>query len=95
MVSVLNHLPLVDALRKREREYYEALGKLESFADEDDEARKSARELREAVEMVRVLRRIVPSCDLKAIHSAFGAPGDFGYDTPVGDALSRLYRGEP
>ncbi|HKY40714.1 MAG TPA: hypothetical protein VJN18_32490 [Polyangiaceae bacterium] len=23
-----------------------------------------------------------------------GAPGDFGYETPVGDALSRLYRGE-
>ena len=27
----------------------------------------------------------------KQIHTAFGAPGDFGYGTPVGKALQRLY----
>ncbi len=26
------------------------------------------------------------------IHSAFGAPGDFGYGTPEGDSLIALYR---
>lgn len=30
---------------------------------------------------------------VREIHEAFGAPGDFGYDTPLGDALASLYRG--
>jgi len=25
------------------------------------------------------------------LHGAFGAPGDFGYETPIGSALARLY----
>ena len=27
----------------------------------------------------------------KLIHTVMGAPGDWGYDTPIGEALSRLY----
>ena len=30
----------------------------------------------------------------KKIHKAFGAPGDFGYTTSIGQALQRLYRME-
>lgn len=29
------------------------------------------------------------------IHGAFGAPGDFGYETPQGVALFRLYKLRP
>lgn len=29
---------------------------------------------------------------IDAVHRAFGAPGDYGYGTPQGDALFRLYK---
>lgn len=29
---------------------------------------------------------------IKDVHKAFGAPGDYGYDTPQGDALFALYK---
>lgn len=29
------------------------------------------------------------------VHKAFGAPGDFGYETPQGVALFRLYKLRP
>lgn len=29
---------------------------------------------------------------IEAVHKVFGAPGDYGYDTPEGDALFALYR---
>lgn len=45
-------------------------------------------------ELAGCLRRLLPGRSLVEIHRAFGAPGDFGYDTPLGDALARLYRGE-
>lgn len=83
--------PLVDALRQREKDYTAALDLLRETADDGDFA--DVRVLREAIELVRCLRRLVPHCNVGVIHRAFGAPGDFGYDTPVGDALSRIYRG--
>lgn len=33
-----------------------------------------------------------PLANREAIHDAFGAPGDWGYDHPIGMALSNLYR---
>jgi hypothetical protein len=50
-------------------------------------------------ELLRVLSRIVarlPDTDenLAVLHSAFGAPGDWGYGEPMGDALAALYRRE-
>lgn len=36
-------------------------------------------------ELLHVLARIVGG---KPIHLAFGAPGDWGYETPIGDALN-------
>lgn len=42
-------------------------------------------------ELIVVLARIVEG---KTIERSFGAPGDWGYGTPIGDALARYYRGE-
>jgi hypothetical protein len=43
----------------------------------------------DSAECLRVLGRMVQG---KSIHQAFGAPGDWGYGTPIGDALSALYK---
>ncbi len=87
---------LTDAIQKRERSYRDAIDVLKSIDEDDpDHATASAiQTLREAVELVACLRRLVPGCTVAEVHKAFGAPGDFGYDTPIGDALSSLYRGE-
>lgn len=47
-----------------------------------------ARNLDNAAELVRVLARLVEGMSVPA---AFGAPGDFGYDTPIGSALHHFY----
>lgn len=47
------------------------------------------RDLREASELIRVLGRLLAG---KSVHEAFGAPGDWGYGTPIGDALLEVYR---
>ena len=39
-------------------------------------------------ELMRVLARI---CEGKEIHKSFGAPGDWGYGRPIGDALKEAY----
>jgi hypothetical protein len=41
--------------------------------------------LRDAAELVRVLARALEG---KAFPVAFGAPGDWGYDTPIGAAIA-------
>lgn len=40
----------------------------------------------DAAELLNVLARILEG---KPIDRAFGAPGDWGYGTPIGDALAR------
>lgn len=52
---------------------------------------QAARDVREAAELVRCLRRLLAGRTVEEIHRAFGAPGDFGYETPIGDALARVY----
>jgi len=42
-----------------------------------------------AAELVRVLARIV---DGKTIDKAFGAPGDWGYGTPIGDGIFAMLK---
>jgi hypothetical protein len=39
----------------------------------------------DTAELLRVLARVVEGKDL---YRAFGAPGDWGYGTPIGDALA-------
>lgn len=80
---------LVDALASRQRDFRDAIDRL---PDDSDEARGDIAMLREAVELVGCLRRLVADRTTDEVHKAFGAPGDFGYDTPIGDALAKVYR---
>jgi hypothetical protein len=41
--------------------------------------------LRDAADLLRVLAHVV---DGKPLAKAFGAPGDWGYGTPIGDAIA-------
>lgn len=50
--------------------------------------RAAAQEPREAAELARVLARLVAG---KTLHEAFGAPGDWGYGTPMGEAILQVY----
>lgn len=77
--------PLVDALKEREYAYAQAIERID-----DDKVRH---EMREAAELVRCLRRLVMTSGTAEIHAAFGAPGDFGYQTAIGAALASVYRG--
>jgi hypothetical protein len=86
---------LVDALAKQERTYRTAIDRLRDMAPENAETEAEVTRLvwalREAVELVGCLRRLLPAQTVGDIHRAFGAPGDFGYDTPIGDALANIY----
>lgn len=85
--------PLQDAIAARELDYERALDRLER-RNEDARGEAAVRELREALFLLRCLRRALTGRSVEEIHRAFGAPGDFGYGTPIGDALRRVYFGE-
>lgn len=55
----------------------------------EDANEAHTRDLRDAAELVRVLGRLLVG---KSVHEAFGSPGDWGYGTPVGDALLEVYK---
>jgi hypothetical protein len=82
---------LVSALWERQQQYRDALDRVLGAVEENGQAWNAARELREAIELVGCLRRAVPNLTVSEIHKAFGSPGDFGYETPVGEALAQLY----
>lgn len=86
--------PLVKALAKREGEYRAAIDRLRDHVENDPGAYDAAVSLREAVALVGCLRRIVPHIDVRDLHATFGAPGDYGYETPIGAALFKVYSGE-
>ena len=86
---------LGNVLVKREREYDAALDTVRGVADSDPRTWEAYLLLSEAVETARCMRRVLPILNIAQVHHAFGAPGDFGYETPIGDALSRLYRSGP
>lgn len=92
----MTHEALEKALTLRVAYYVGALNQLEDLASPETENDVHDRTLllREAVELVRCLRRLTRGRSVQELHAAFGAPGDFGYETPIGAALSRLYRGE-
>lgn len=102
-MSALDHEDLAAALDEHEHEAREAIDRLRDIAtdeaDEDEEVPREevyrlARHLRGSVDLLGCLLRLLPGRTLTELHAAFGAPGDWGYDTPIGDALARLYRGE-
>lgn len=83
---------LASVIVRRQMDYTEALNEMRDLAPD---ALHASQALREAIELVGCLRRLLPNCTVDQIHKAFGAPGDFGYDTAIGDALARLYSGRP
>ena len=85
--------PLERALNERENACYAAIDKLRDIAPSDieTEVHELTSTLRDAVYLVSCLRRLTRGRSPREIHDAFGAPGDFGYQTPLGDALFRLY----
>lgn len=86
--------PLARALTERKDQYYAAIDALEQIAEDNDKpVGIHIHRLQEAVELTQVLRRMLPHLDIRQIHQAFGAPGDFGYETPIGAALAKLYQG--
>jgi hypothetical protein len=95
---------LRDVINLRLGEYTDALRRLRDDGEPNvygDRKRRSAEarardveDMREAMELLRCLRRTLEGKSPREIHDAFGAPGDFGYDTAIGDALARTYQGE-
>lgn len=85
---------LMAALAEHEREARVAIERLRDLVTDEteDEVHSVARHLRGSIDLVSCLRRFLPGRTLREIHDAFGAPGDWGYETPIGDALARLYR---
>lgn len=53
-----------------------------------DSNEKSDPEIADTGELLNVLARMVQG---KGVYQAFGAPGDWGYGTPIGDALKHAY----
>lgn len=102
MSELINELLRVIDTRMVEcREAHRELQDLEFEKDEDegDEPREEPESpsatLRDAVELMAVVRRMIVGRSVREIHAAFGAPGDWGYETKIGAALSKLYRGAP
>lgn len=54
----------------------------------DNSTTEVDRLLRDSSELLRVLARMVTG---RTLYQAFGAPGDWGYETPIGSALNALY----
>lgn len=80
----MNTAPLAEALRVLAND----LAKRAQDGIDDD--RLKYHQLVDAAELLHVLRRMVEG---KNISQSFGAPGDWGYEHPIGAALSTLYRG--
>lgn len=85
---------LVQAIAERERQYRDAIDRVRMNIENDPEAWDATTLLREAIGIIGCLRRLLPDVSVDAVYRAFGAPGDFGYETTIGDALYRLYRGK-
>ena len=82
----------MEAIVTRANMYRAAINKLSESVENDLEAWDATNELREAVELVRCLVRLVNGRTAQEIHKAFGAPGDFGYESAIGSALDATYR---
>lgn len=91
--------PLVRALRRAAEELmaaqFAALSEIDSAASTTSVDTAAAERLDCSLglarELIRCLARAVEEMDAGTVHRAFGAPGDFGYQTPIGDALARVY----
>lgn len=84
------------ALHARRNEYVGAIDRLRELAspEAENEVYELTTLLRECIELAGCLRRLTKGRTVQELHAAFGAPGDFGYETAIGQALAKLYRGE-
>lgn len=84
---------LIGVLIDRERDYEAALEEMRTLPLANDEQFFGHRRaLREAVELARVARRLLwGRVGVREVHAAFGAPGDWGYETEIGRALATIY----
>jgi hypothetical protein len=83
---------LTAALMSRAAAYRSAIERIrESVGCDDNDTLAATRDLREAAELVRCLARLVDCRDVRELHAAFGAPGDFGYESEIGAALWAAY----
>ena len=73
----------------------EAMEAVDSDTDLGKEIKEAGYEPRhvffKSVRLLDVLRCFAEKATVQEIHRTFGAPGDWGYHTPLGDALYRLY----
>jgi hypothetical protein len=82
----------VGVLAKRERAQLAAIDALLDRLDDEPELSAALRLLRrESCELARVARRLTGMVSVDLIYRAFGAPGDWGYESPIGAALYKLY----
>jgi hypothetical protein len=90
-----NAAQLQGAIQERVNLYNAGIDRLRALAssEAENEVYDVTMLLREAVELGRVLHRLVPDLTVQQVHKTFGAPGDFGYENPIGAALDRTYRG--
>ncbi len=73
----------------RPMDYSELANVLREKAEEIQESEALGDQHRlDAAELIRVLARLA---ERRTLHQAFGAPGDWGYGTPIGDALMHAY----
>lgn len=87
---------LEKAIDAQENACEEAIERLREIAPDDleNEIYDLTATLRIAVRLSGCLRRLSVGRTPDEILAAFGSPGDWGYETKLGDALYRLYRGE-
>lgn len=53
------------------------------------------RKCRDVARLAACLAKLIDRRTAREIHDAFGAPGDWGYETPIGEALYALYSATP
>ena len=84
---------LQKAIGRREHAYFQAIDRLRDLATDEteDEVHTLTSTLKEALYLLASSRRLIDGRSASEIHKAFGAPGNWGYETPIGDALYRLY----
>ncbi len=75
---------LIDTLARESR-------KLLDLTTGDDTVTAPEQAVRDAAELWRVVARLVKGRTPLEVSQAFGAPGDWGYGTPIGAALKRYY----
>ena len=61
---------------------------LRDIVNEDIHEYADVQRIKDAADLIGVLAHIVAGKDMR---QAFGAPGDWGYDTPIGRGVASLY----